>query len=53
MHADMNNMPSKKVKVNMKYIHPKDRRLLTHKGIIAGKLKGQIPAQTPSGSLIL
>lgn len=27
--------------------------MLTHKGIIAGKLKGQIPAQTPSGSLIL
>lgn len=26
---------------------------LTHKGIIAGKLKGQIPAQTPSGSRML
>ena len=26
---------------------------LTHKGIIAGKLKGQIPAHTPSGSLML
>jgi hypothetical protein len=26
---------------------------LTHKGIIAGKLKGQIPAQTPGGSLML
>lgn len=24
----------------------------THKGIIAGKLKGHIPAQTPSGSLM-
>lgn len=26
---------------------------LTHNGIIAGKLNGQIPAQTPSGSLML
>lgn len=30
-----------------------NRSRLTHKGIIAGKLKGQIPAQTPRGSLIL
>lgn len=34
-------------KINLKYcIH-------THKGIMAGKLKGHIPAHTPSGSLIL
>lgn len=27
--------------------------VVTHKGIIAGKLKGQMPAQTPNGSLRL
>jgi len=31
----------------------KSRSQLTQRGIIAGKLKGQMPAQTPSGSLML
>lgn len=36
-----------------KQIGRKGNHRLTHNGIIAGKLKGQIPAQTPRGSLML
>jgi hypothetical protein len=55
----MNEMTVNKGEINYKRnninstANPKGRKLLTHKGIIAGKLKGQIPAQTPIGSLTL
>lgn len=44
-------MPNKS-KTNKQRKEPGKNCRHTHKGIIAGKLKGHIPAQTPSGSLM-
>ena len=40
------------IKINIHIKEPQKDCTHTHKGIIAGKLKGHIPAQTPTGSLM-